>query len=104
MEKLLLLWGRVPQVLLLVANQQPEPIYVSCGHQKNIDFTKEKQWLLPTGGFGAKKNKQKVMECCSKIALEQKIIKIERRKSNDSIVRNRLLLLLRVSDLSILLR
>ena len=27
------------------------------------------------------------MECCSKTALEQKIIKIERRKSEDSIVR-----------------
>ena len=72
MEKLLLLWGRVPQVLLLVANQQPEPVYVSCGHQKNIDFTKEKQWLLQAGGFEAKKKRQKVMECCSKTALEQK--------------------------------
>ena len=28
-----------------------------------------------------------MMECCSKTALEQKIIKIERRKSEDSIVR-----------------
>ena len=27
------------------------------------------------------------MECCSKTALEQKIIKIERRKSDDNIVR-----------------
>ena len=27
------------------------------------------------------------MECCSKTALEQKIIKIERRKSEDSIAR-----------------
>ena len=62
----------MPQVLLLVANQQPEPVYVSCGHQKNIDFTKEKQWLLHSGGFEAKKKRQKVMECCSKTALEQK--------------------------------
>ena len=59
MEKLLLLWGRVPQVLLLVANQQPEPVGVSCGHQKNIDFTKEKQWLLQAGGFEAKKKEAK---------------------------------------------
>ena len=43
MENLLLLWGRVPRVLLLVANLQPEPVYMSCSHQKNIDFTKEKQ-------------------------------------------------------------
>ena len=34
-----------------------------------------------------KKKKQKVMECCSKTALEQKFIKIGRRKSEDSIVR-----------------
>ena len=72
MEKLLLLWGRVPQVLLLVANQQPEPVCVSCGNQKNIDFTKEKQWLLHEDGFEAKKKRQKVMECCSKTALKQK--------------------------------
>ena len=49
MEKLLLLWGRVPQVLLLVTNQQPKPVYVSCADQKNIVFTKEKQWLLHAG-------------------------------------------------------
>ena len=53
-------------------NQQPEPIYVSCGHQKNIDFTKEKQLFLQAAGFGAKQKRQKVMECCSKTALGQK--------------------------------